>query len=219
VSSQDPGDGRSAQGGTEADGGGAGGGAAQGSGDRCVLLFNTWADVPPTLPPPNAPVGAREAALLARAEAPLRCQPRGAWRDAARHATGLGSCREEGDGAERAVGNGKGNVAGGGVPAQGGGAGYVRIQAPLLGDPVRRGCAAPALSASADAAAVDEAFTATATVTSVALHGGAASAEAASAEAGDNTGGEPTLDEAEEIAMRFGFAEQMEADFWGVAER
>jgi 3-oxoacyl-ACP reductase-like protein len=116
------------------------------------------------------------------------------------------------------MGDGEGAVAGGGVRAEAGGAGEVLIRTPLLGDQVRRGCAISALSAWADATAVQQAFTADADVTSLSLHGGGASAEAAAAEAGGDTGGEPTFNEAEEVAMRLGFAEQMEADFWGVAD-
>ena len=91
----------------------------------------------------------------------------------------------------------------------------VIFEATLLGDMVRRGCSAATLSAAADREGLRVALVADEEVSAVTLRGSVASAEAvalAEGAATDNV----TLNAEEEFAMRMGFAEQMEADFWGV---
>jgi len=86
----------------------------------------------------------------------------------------------------------------------------------LLGDQVRSGCAAATLSARADADALRAALTAEVAVGVIVLSGGAASPESMALAAGGGT--VATLDSAEELAMKMGFAEQLEADFWGTGD-
>ena len=96
----------------------------------------------------------------------------------------------------------------------------VDFAAPLLGDQVRRGCASESLASRAPEAALRRALLAAETVSRIPLEAMEASAtstvESQSGEVAHQEGAAVVEDEAEKLAMMAGFAEHLEADFWGV---
>ena len=164
-----------------------GGGDDLGTADglaRAVLLFNTWRE-PPTLPPPNEPPAAgAEAALAALATTPT-ASPIASWIAASDlpAVSSPDSIAEEGS---------------------------ALLEAPLLGDEVRRGCASSTIAARADAPSVVAALTAADGVSTVPLF-----AEKTDEGLGENTEAAVSRDADEEMAMMSGYADHLEAEFFG----
>ena len=96
----------------------------------------------------------------------------------------------------------------------------VLLEAPLLGDPRRRNCEAPALRFRAPEGAIRSALRSAAAVHTVSLGAAPAAAATAEPEIANNfaaaAGGAVAVDEAEEFAVRSGYLEHMEDEFFGV---
>ena len=156
---------------------------------REVLLFNTWEE-PPTLPSPDDPVSPAAAASYAALERPIACVPREAW---AAPATGRPDVTTD--------------------------EALVTVEVPLLGDARRRACDAAVLGARAPAAALATALTSKDTVYAVALTGGVGGGGGAAAALPDGEiEGEIEVHAEEELAMAIGYAEHLEADFFGTGD-
>jgi len=156
---------------------------------RSVVLFNTWGSAPPLIPTVDEPPARRAVAALSALDEPPSCLPRAQWRAAkVKEASHMRSTTLE----DRSL---------------------TSVAAPMLGDVRRRGCAQPAICAAAPASALLTALTSVCDVHAVALQQpGDASAVVPSPEAGVK------VDAAEELAIRLGYAEHLEAEFFGAGD-
>ena len=158
---------------------------------RAVLLFNTWSE-PPTLPPPNDPPPAGAIEALRALSSPPVCLPCAEWGEA------------EVAEVAQAVGGGGGKLC--------------TLEAPLLGDARRRGCDAPTIRATASEEAVVTALRSSRVVHQIAVEsvetvGGAVPA------AGEGGGSSAVeVDGDEELAVRLGYAEHLEDEFFGASD-
>jgi len=159
------------------------------SGRRSVVLFNTWGSEPPTIPTPDEPAAPSAVAALK----PLTCVPHAAWRAVQVNGAAQRRPRDETDKTR-----------------------LENIEATLLGDERRRGCSRPIISVKAEAEALLSALTSANDVHAVALH----PPDTYAADAADSSPMEAPVevDTAEELAIRLGYAEYMEAEFFGTGD-
>ncbi|KAL3926150.1 MAG: hypothetical protein SGPRY_003434 [Prymnesium sp.] len=155
---------------------------------RSVILFNTWSK-PPLLPSSKDPPAAKAIEELAALDDPPICRSFGNWQELA--AVKLSHSGEE-----------------------------TTLDAPLLGDPLRRGCEDPSLTVSVPSEDIREALLSKFAWHSVGVKDIGASARRL-AGAASSAGSSPwqasvEVNEAEEFALKIGYAEQLEADFFGV---
>ena len=179
---------------------------------RAVVLFNTWRD-PPMLPSAADPPAAKAAASFATLALPPRCVPRLEWSEVTL-SSAAGSAPSEGT---------KGGDSSGGVAMPS----AAQLRAPLLGDACRRGCEAEALVSRAASDELSQALGSPHAPHAVALSHELVGADTdnitpgkeapvASGAAGEASAGQVAMvDQKEELALKMGYSEHLEAEFFG----
>lgn len=152
---------------------------------RSVVLFNTWSE-PPMLPSPNDPPPQKAIAALAALRETPRCNDRLHWREL--HSASL--------------------------PVEGS---LARLDAPLLGDELRRGCPASSLVVHLPSQAVEQLLSSEKDWHSIAVADefGEDRQPMKSETLQPPWMGELEVNAAEELAVKLGYAEQLEAEFFG----